>query len=90
MSKVIEIEKLIQIETEELNYAFVTDITNEENGEIIYKGENTNFLDEHPIKIENLIKDLQRIKKAGCNYVSIGYNTDHYQYLLEGYKVESK
>lgn len=90
MNKIIEIEKTIEIITEELNYAFVTDITKDENSEIIYKGENTNFLDEHPIKIETLIKDLQRIKDAGCNYVSVGYDVDHYQYILEGYKVESK
>lgn len=86
MSKIIEIQKIIEIETEELDYAFNNELS--KDGEIIYKGEETNFLDEFPIKIEELEKYIERIKKTGCNYISIGYHVDHYTYLLQGYNVK--
>jgi hypothetical protein len=91
MSKVVEITKQIEIVTEELDYGFVT--TTDEEGrpyEIIYKGENTNFLDAYPIAIEVIEKEISRIKAAGCNYISFDYDVDHYQYTIEGYKVETK
>lgn len=82
--RTIEIEKKLELETEPLDYAL---LYNEEDSEIIYKGENVNFLDSFPIKVEDIEKLLFRIKESGSNYVSINYNVDKYQYTLEGYKV---
>ena len=91
MSKVIEIKKIVEFETEELDFAFI-DQTNEDGEpyEVIYAGEDTNFLDAYPIKIDEMISYLTRIKEAGGNYVSVEYHVDHYTYLIEGYKVETK
>lgn len=90
MSKVIEINKLLEIETEELDYALVHDFIKDPDAEIIYRGDDNKFGESSPIKIEDIEKLIDRIKKAGCNYISFNYHSDHYQYILEGYKVETK
>lgn len=92
MSKIIEIQKMMEVATEELDFALATEMQDEEGRpqRVIYAGENTNFLDTHPIKLDIIINYLQRMKDAGSNYVSIDYNSDGYYYLMEGYKVEAK
>ena len=85
MSKVITIEKVGEVLTEELDYGFI-DQTNDEDEpyEIIFKGEETQFSEASPIKIEDLEKLIQQLKEKGANFVSFLYDTDHYQYIIEG------
>jgi len=45
--------------------------------------------DSYPIKIERLIKMLENLKKAGCNYVEIMYHTDHIGYYATGLKIRN-
>lgn len=37
-----------------------------------------------PIKIDLLIKTLQELKDAGCNYVEVANHSDHYGYNIYG------
>lgn len=91
MSKVIEIEKVESILTGELSYMFIEQVNEEGDPyEVIFSGEDTNFPEAAPMKIEDLEKHLQMLKSKGCNYVSLDYNIDHYEYSIDGYKVEVK
>ena len=84
----ITIEKVGEVVTPELDYGFI-DQTNDEGEpyEIIFKGEETQFSEASPMKIEDLEKYLQQLKEKGANFVSFLYNVDHYEYVIEGYKV---
>ena len=42
------------------------------------------FTDNHPIKIRELEKVISKMKKSGCNYISIDYNCDHPDYTFCG------
>lgn len=42
------------------------------------------FTDNHPIKISELEKVISKMKKSGCNYISIDYNCDHPDYTFCG------
>ena len=88
MAKVITIEKLAEILTGELSFMSIEETNDEgEPNEVIFAGENTNFSEAAPIKIEDLEKHLKELKDKGCNYVAFDYNIDHYEYVIEGYSI---
>ena len=86
--KEIKIEKLVEFVTDELDFAFIDQVNEDgEPYEVIYAGENVNFMDSYPIKLEEIEKQIKRLKNANCNYISFNYDADHYQYIIEGSKV---
>ncbi len=45
------------------------------------------YMDPSPIKIDELINILNRLKVNGSNYVSIDYNCDHPDYKFTGFNI---
>ena len=41
----------------------------------------------YPVKIDDLIKELKYLKSEGSNYVSLGYDEQHYSYDLSGWNI---
>lgn len=48
------------------------------------------WIDNYPIKIDEVVEMLQRLKDAGSDYVSMGYLTDQREYIFHGFKRETK
>jgi hypothetical protein len=76
--------------TGELDFDLYEDILGKEKVDAAYDEDGVQFIskgydpDNHPVKIEDLEKFLEKAKKAGCNYISIDYNGDHPDYTFFG------
>jgi hypothetical protein len=88
--KTFIVKPILHIDSEELDFEMREDIFgkgfDEEDENInhreIYEG-NTKYFNT-AIKIDTLKKYLNKLVKAGANYVSIHYHTDHVEYELDG------
>lgn len=60
----------------------------EKHEDFLIEGASTGYADAYPIKIEEIIKELENMQKAGATHVEIGYHCDHIGYIFEGYKIE--
>jgi len=57
--------------------------------EISIYGKNMSWCDDvDHIKIDNVIKILDKLKKSGCNYVEIMHHCDHNSYVFNGLEVK--
>lgn len=52
--------------------------------EIEIRGKSTWGGENYPIKIDEVTKILEKLKKSGCNYVEIMYHCDHTSYVFNG------
>ena len=59
-----------------------------EDGNFIIEGDYAGYTDAYPIKIDDLIQELNLMKNAGSTHAEIGYHCDHIGYIFEGYRIE--
>lgn len=70
-------------------YKDVLKINDDDDGEIYpteieIRGKSTWGGENYPIKIDKVVKILQKLKKSGCNYVEIMFHGDHMSYVFNG------
>lgn len=84
---VIHVKYFKDIETEEqdleLYNQFFTDAEMEyDYPSFIYAGEESRWSEGDPIKIDDMIEILQKIKAGNATHVEMSHNTDHHSYTL--------
>jgi hypothetical protein len=52
--------------------------------EIEFRGESSWGGENYPMKIDDVTKILETLKKEGCNYVEMSYHGDHISYIFNG------
>lgn len=82
--KEIEVSEIDMRLQEDIHKNWFDDHESEERVNIRVTGKGNWEGDSIPIKIEDTIRILERLKKSGANYAEIMYHTDHNGYVFNG------